>query len=248
MSQAIKPIETIYQGYRFRSRLEARWAVFFDALGVKWEYEREGFDLGGELGYYLPDFYLPKFNTWAEVKPEIPDPQSSEYLKLQILAESQPGPCNGVFLGQIGQWDNTGCTLNIGAFRDTDQSCLEEAIPITLDSFDAYWNMQMRCPVCQFEYVHFGDADNLRGNDNYETGTGLRGDVIRIPMYCESEHYWNLEFGFHKGYTFVRVAGISERLDDFLLICAQGNNARLEQAINAAKSARFEHGEKGAPR
>ena len=31
----IKAIETVYKGYRFRSRLEARWAVFFDACGVK---------------------------------------------------------------------------------------------------------------------------------------------------------------------------------------------------------------------
>lgn len=27
----IKAIDTYYKGYRFRSRLEARWAVFFDA-------------------------------------------------------------------------------------------------------------------------------------------------------------------------------------------------------------------------
>ena len=26
-----QPIETMYRGYRFRSRLEARWAVFFTA-------------------------------------------------------------------------------------------------------------------------------------------------------------------------------------------------------------------------
>lgn len=48
-------IETVYNGYRFRSRLEARWAVFFDSLGVKYEYEPEGFELPG-LGGYLPDF------------------------------------------------------------------------------------------------------------------------------------------------------------------------------------------------
>lgn len=53
----IKAIETEYNGYRFRSRLEARWAVFFDALGIKYEYEPEGFDLGNGL-YYLPDFLL----------------------------------------------------------------------------------------------------------------------------------------------------------------------------------------------
>ncbi len=53
----LKAIQTEYKGYRFRSRLEARWAVFFDACGVDWEYEPEGYDLGGGL-QYLPDFLL----------------------------------------------------------------------------------------------------------------------------------------------------------------------------------------------
>lgn len=75
----IKAIGTVYKGYRFRSRLEARWAVYFDAVkslaGIvpfSWEYEREGFDLNGI--WYLPDFYL-RFGFkgviyWAEIKPE----------------------------------------------------------------------------------------------------------------------------------------------------------------------------------
>lgn len=53
----IKAIETKYKGYRFRSRLEARWAVFFDTAGLKWDYEHEGVNLG-EQGYYLPDFCM----------------------------------------------------------------------------------------------------------------------------------------------------------------------------------------------
>lgn len=53
----IKNIETEYNGYKFRSRLEARWAVFFDAAGIKYEYEPEGFDLGNGLRY-LPDFKI----------------------------------------------------------------------------------------------------------------------------------------------------------------------------------------------
>lgn len=64
----IKPIETIYNGYRFRSRLEARWAVFFDALGIEYEYEPEGYDLG-DVGWYLPDFWLPQVKMFAEIKP-----------------------------------------------------------------------------------------------------------------------------------------------------------------------------------
>ena len=64
----IKPIETIYNGYRFRSRLEARWAVFFDRMGISYEYEKEGYQLeNGEK--YLPDFWLPDNNQFLEVKP-----------------------------------------------------------------------------------------------------------------------------------------------------------------------------------
>jgi len=44
--QKVKPIETVYSDHLFRSRLEARWAVFFDYMGIKWVYEPEGYDLG----------------------------------------------------------------------------------------------------------------------------------------------------------------------------------------------------------
>ena len=64
----IKPIQTKYKGYRFRSRLEARWAVYFDTIGLIWDYESEGFDLC-EYGWYLPDFYLPQVQSFLEVKP-----------------------------------------------------------------------------------------------------------------------------------------------------------------------------------
>ena len=45
MGQNIKSKETYYDGYRFRSRLEARWAVFFNNIGLEYEYEVEGFDM-----------------------------------------------------------------------------------------------------------------------------------------------------------------------------------------------------------
>lgn len=63
----IKAIDTRYAGHRFRSRLEARWAVFFDHLGLEWVYEPEGYELPS--GAYLPDFWLPAFGAWLEIKP-----------------------------------------------------------------------------------------------------------------------------------------------------------------------------------
>jgi len=62
----IKAIETEYKDYLFRSRLEARWAVFFDAIGVTWEYEKEGYDFDGL--WYLPDFWVWEWDSFAEIK------------------------------------------------------------------------------------------------------------------------------------------------------------------------------------
>lgn len=69
MTTKIHSIETVYKGYRFRSRLEARWAVFFDALGLTWEYEAQDYLI--EDRRYLPDFKLTLPHeeiVFAEVK------------------------------------------------------------------------------------------------------------------------------------------------------------------------------------
>lgn len=77
--ERIKAIQTKYNGYTFRSRLEARWAVLFDSLKIRYNYEPEGFELNnGE--WYLPDFYLPEINCYVEVKPWL-DEKLSEYKK-----------------------------------------------------------------------------------------------------------------------------------------------------------------------
>lgn len=57
MEAQIKAIEADYNGFKFRSRLEARWAMTFDKLGIRWFYEHEGYQTSS--GYYLPDFWLP---------------------------------------------------------------------------------------------------------------------------------------------------------------------------------------------
>lgn len=63
----MKAIPTFYNGTLFRSRTEARWAVLLDALSIPWVYEPEGYQLPSLL--YLPDFWLPRFECFAEVKP-----------------------------------------------------------------------------------------------------------------------------------------------------------------------------------
>ncbi|MBA8838156.1 hypothetical protein [Ochrobactrum sp. RH2CCR150] len=65
MEYTIKAIPTEYAGVNFRSRLESRWAAFFDLVGLKWDYEP--FDLEG----WVPDFLLRTSltNVLVEVKP-----------------------------------------------------------------------------------------------------------------------------------------------------------------------------------
>ena len=67
---AIRAIETEYAGYLFRSRLEAKWAVFFDELELTWKYESEGYYVDTPRGRkkYLPDFWLEDTAQWGEVK------------------------------------------------------------------------------------------------------------------------------------------------------------------------------------
>lgn len=86
----MKPIETRAYGHRFRSRLEARWAVAFTEARIEWQYEPEGFDLG-EAGFYLPDFWLPQVSMWAEVKPN--RPTDDELRKAHALARQSGKPC-----------------------------------------------------------------------------------------------------------------------------------------------------------
>lgn len=96
-------IETVYKGYRFRSRLEAKWAYFFDQIGVKYQYEVEGYELPGTR--YLPDFlltlrgYAMDQNIFVEIKPYYP--LKEDQYKAQWLAHYTRTPVY-IFFGQFG--------------------------------------------------------------------------------------------------------------------------------------------------
>lgn len=81
-------VPTLYKGIQFRSRLEARWAIFFDELGIEWDYEPETFET--KYGYYMPDFFLPSINRWFIVKgTKIPDDESKKVLELSRITAAR---------------------------------------------------------------------------------------------------------------------------------------------------------------
>jgi hypothetical protein len=86
--QTLQAIPTIYKNYAFRSRLEARYALFFDSLGVAYEYEPEGYSLHGLN--YLPDFRLPEAQCWLEVKGQEPTDDEKEKARRLAIASAWP--------------------------------------------------------------------------------------------------------------------------------------------------------------
>ena len=116
-----KAIQTRYGGYHFRSRLEARWAVFFDALNIKWKYENEGYEktmsgsvnddgsLDEDIVRYLPDFDLGN-GLFAEVKGDRSElmKQSATMDEIHDYGGILPGFCDSyrttcglILLGEI---------------------------------------------------------------------------------------------------------------------------------------------------
>ncbi len=98
----IKAIETRFAGCRFRSRLEARWAVFFDHCDIPWQYEVEGWRLDTLLGriQYLPDFRL--FNGQiAEVKGQLDMAGCNRLCTIAVAACQCSGGTDMVVLGDV---------------------------------------------------------------------------------------------------------------------------------------------------
>lgn len=117
----IRALPTEYGGIQFRSRQEARWAVFFDTLGLHYEYEMEGFDLGDGV-WYLPDFWIPSIDSWIEIKGL--DPNAAEVDKSERLAVAT-GKNVFVFSGVVFVPDGCAhgpaaeaCLVDIGEFAE----------------------------------------------------------------------------------------------------------------------------------
>jgi hypothetical protein len=114
---ASKGIETWWSGVLFRSRGEAKWAVFLDHLGVPWEYETQGFDTDGT--WYLPDFiiFAATGKIWAERKSSWEDDPGG-IAKFRHFALWRPQPSRAALL--IGEPSLEGEHLVIGGDDSLD--------------------------------------------------------------------------------------------------------------------------------
>ena len=79
----MQAIKTEYRGVTFRSRLEARWAIFFDDMEWPWQYEQHTLRLS-DGSHYTPDFLIePRLagKIFTEIKPL--EPTGFEIFKLR---------------------------------------------------------------------------------------------------------------------------------------------------------------------
>lgn len=236
----MKAIETKYAGCRFRSRLEARWAVCFDHLGFEWEYEPEGFEL--KSGRYLPDFYLPDYGWWFEVKGVMSDYDQARCDEFSeavggnftvlggVSAEAlcaqptwQPDAGDDFWLFEIDPDSNIPRAYHFGgtpAFHQEPEVFLSPSLPNGLKRQAAHNpDRIMYGPMTRGGYV--GDT-----NDEYRR---------------RAEQFFDWVFR-HKGTDQRRPARIPLFRDGFGVYASE---EKIQLAIEAARSARFEHGECG---
>lgn len=224
----IKPIETVYKGYKFRSRLEARWAVFFDALGIEWEYEPEGYDLGGGV-YYLPDFFLKNVSIrhgekgiWAEVKPK--QPTVSEDWKMQRLVIGTEK--SGVIL--VGMPDQEKCKHFQYYFAKENHSnyCLCCDDDSCCSCREEIYFSQYREETKRNEY------NGIDNNDRFYFHPQVKWDYWMMFMKCYQCGDIKIEFPKRNYYVCPSCGGESHP-----------HHHELLKAVNAVRKARFEHGE-----
>jgi hypothetical protein len=160
----------------YRSRLEARWAVFFETMEVKAEYEPEGFDLPGGIRY-LPDFYLPEIKWAAEVKPSITcfGIESKPYAFVQatgiplLMLDGEPG-----FRSYTGIENVSG---------------IDEIAEFSLD----VWTYRR----------HFTDEHRLWAQPDYQAmalnGIGAIEELFSLRYRAAVENCWNADFEGTRG-------------------------------------------------
>lgn len=254
MKPGIAAKETEYNGYRFRSRLEARWAVFYNELGIKYEYEKEGFDLtyllNPEYGWtdggapseelsdlyegwrsifgagpvsYLPDFWIPHLDCWIEIKGQEPTKQEETIASMLAYATDKDV---FVFFGDM---------MVPSGFEIA-------GTPSHAHFAGSGWDtpyMWCECPSCGSLGIEFdARSDRLSCKRCYHCtfnvdaiGTWREDNLPRCPVHGFPPNL--------KGCP--RTGGNNDK-------GYNGDSSRLVAAYTAARQARFEHGEHGAPR
>jgi hypothetical protein len=261
--QTMKAIETRYNGYHFRSRLEARWAVFFDSLNIPYRYEPEGYDLEGL--WYLPDFYLPRQRYYLDVKGTVPTSEDDTNQSLEKISkfthagwENTPDGDILVKYRVFVLWGNVEHPTSDTLFNANVPKADTHGIAL----YSGSWNPRfcwIECPFCEdFHIIQYG---NLLFNwcDKHP----IPEELHHYYMHQRSiDNLYESIFEERKEQVLHEIKMLGQEIPEELSRDLAANpfnrkpswdirmktlslppSRRLRMAYAAAKSARFEHGE-----
>lgn len=160
--------EIKYDGFIFRSKIEAKWYLLFTTLGIECYYEPETFSLniGGRVVNYLIDFQLPELDCYVEIKLS-QRPTHEECVKCYALAQ-ETGKDVYLFYEDIGKKQTNGYKYQGGS--------------------GAFFPLQRltQCPFCKrFDFTKLGlvgsahtkcgcDCMELRNSDAFAIQTAVK--------------------------------------------------------------------------
>jgi len=78
-----------------------------------------------------------------------------------------------------------------------------------LGKYHAPFSNKLVCPICKDDHIHFVGFPVKEDSDSYQAWEG-RGDVVKVPLFCENGHYFSLKLGFHKGNIFISYEQVGE--------------------------------------
>lgn len=160
MEYTIKAFPTEYRGRTYRSRLEARWAAFFDLLG--WDVEYEPMDLGA----WSPDFLI-RSPEGAEVLVEVKPITSFEKdiaAKMARATHEVRSEASLLLVGLAPQTLNSGLVLGwYGSPEDGRPSA-------SWSQAFVYWTPLADKPGMRADILW---ADAFDGTEHYHTALGF---------------------------------------------------------------------------
>jgi hypothetical protein len=185
MKYTIKAHPTKYNGVQYRSRLEARWAAFFDMIG--WKHEYEPIDLPG----WSPDFLLHGHSSkiLVEVKPvyEIPNDIANK------INRAMP-----VMFEEVIHDYGDGRTFTERVYKDRDFECLIVGnAPIWLGvgqggsigwlrDYDD-WDEAPFIHLGELDFCHCNQSYHGRMHGKYDGNWGDEQAAAAIAQRCWSE-------------------------------------------------------------
>lgn len=211
----MKAIETCYNGYRFRSRLEARWSVFFDAAGIDYRYEPEGFELTDGTRY-LPDFFLPAVGVYVEVKSPA---RWTDAERAKIVSAA----ASGLTIITLGEIPRHGSAPQFVYFSNTREDPDDGFTYCKGGVFDPEDRHRLVFDIEPFPFLHSGVA--WEGADGESLQGTISRAVVNSGWAAHLAGYWSVD----------------EPPQDAKR--RQERNQRILSACDAARQARFEFGE-----